>query len=294
MINLGYLRFRILVIFFIAIFFFLFIIGRALQLQLVPNQKLAELSSRQYKTAVTLSAQRGTLYDRHMNELALSRKVGSIFANPKAIKNKKQMALRLSRLTGISASKLLQKLKLKKSFVWIDRLVEDSVTSHLLSKPIEGVGLIYEYKRFYNNQELAGQVLGFTDIDSQGIEGVEYGYNHLLQGQKKSLALLRDAYGRIVSMDETLFLESQEGHSLVLSLDKSLQFSVEKELDTQVQKFKAKNGLAIVQNAQTGEILAMAHYPFFNPNRLYPSQKGLWKNRAVVDAFEPGSTFKVI
>ena len=139
MINLGYLRFRILVIFFIAIFFFLFIIGRALQLQLVPNQKLAELSSRQYKTAVTLSAQRGTLYDRHMNELALSRKVGSIFANPKAIKNKKQMALRLSRLTGISASKLLQKLKLKKSFVWIDRLVEDSVTSHLLSKPIEAI-----------------------------------------------------------------------------------------------------------------------------------------------------------
>ncbi|MBI3019534.1 MAG: penicillin-binding protein 2, partial [Deltaproteobacteria bacterium] len=294
MINLGYLRFRILVIFFIAIFFFLFIVGRALQLQVVPNQKLKELASRQYKTAVTLSAQRGTFYDRHMNELAISRKVGSIFANPKMIKNKKAAALRLSGLTGVSASKILQKLKLKKSFVWIDRLVEDSVTARLLSKPIEGVGLIYEYKRFYNNQELAGQVLGLTDIDSQGIEGVEYGYNQVLQGQKKSLVLLRDAYGRIVSLDETLFMESQEGHSLVLSLDKSLQFSVEKELESQVQKFKAKNGLAIVQNAETGEILAMAHYPFFNPNRFHPSQKGLWKNRAVIEAFEPGSTFKVI
>jgi len=294
MINLGYLRFRILVIFFIALFFFFFIIGRALQLQVVPNQKLAELSSRQYKTAVTLSAQRGALYDRHMNELAISRKVGSIFANPKTIKNKKAVALRLSGLTGVSASKILQKLKLKKSFVWIDRRVEDSITARLLSKPIEGVGLIYEYKRFYNNQELAGQVLGFTDIDSQGIEGVEYGYNPILQGEKKSLALLRDAYGRIVSLDETLFMESQEGHSLVLSLDKSLQFSVEKELEAQVQKFKAKNGLAMVQNAQTGEILALAHTPFFNPNRFHSSQKGLWKNRAVVEAFEPGSTFKVI
>ncbi|MBI3017471.1 MAG: transpeptidase family protein [Deltaproteobacteria bacterium] len=299
MINLGYLRFRILVIFFIAIFFFLFIVGRALQLQVVPNQKLRELASRQYKTAVTLSAQRGTFYDRHMNELAISRKVGSIFANPKTIKNKRAVALRLSGLTGVSASKILQKLKLKKSFVWIDRLVEDSVTARLLAKPILGVGLIYEYKRFYNNQELASQVLGLTDIDSQGIEGVEYGYNPVLQGQKKSLALLRDAYGRIVSLDETLFMESQEGHSLVLSLDKSLQFSVEKELEAQAQKFKAKNGLAIVQNAQTGEILAMAHYPFFNPNRFHPrvsdpSQKGLWKNRSVVEAFEPGSTFKVI
>ena len=294
MINLGYLRFRILVIFFIAIFFFLFIVGRALQLQVVPNQKLKELASRQYKTAVTLSAQRGTFYDRHMNELAISRKVGSIFANPKTIKNKKAVALRLSGLTGVSASKILQKLKLKKSFVWIDRLVEDSVTARLLAKPIEGVGLIYEYKRFYNNQELAGQVLGLTDVDSQGTEGVEYGYNQILQGQKKSLALLRDAYGRIVSLDETLFMESQEGHSLVLSLDKSLQFSVEKELEAQVQKFKAKNGLAIVQNTKTGEILAMAHYPFFNPNRFYTSQKGLWKNRSVVESFEPGSTFKVI
>src|SRR3989338_341561 len=116
MINLGYLCLRILIIFFIALFFFFFIIGRALQLQVVPNQKLAELSSRQYKTAVTLSAQRGALYDRHMNELAISRKVGSIFANPKTIKNKKAVALRLSGLTGVSASKILQKLKLKKSF----------------------------------------------------------------------------------------------------------------------------------------------------------------------------------
>ena len=298
MINLGYLRFRILVIFFIAIFFFLFIVGRALQLQVVPNQKLAELSSRQYKAAVTLSPQRGTIYDRNMNELAISRKVGSIFANPKTIHNKTHVALRLNSLTGLSISRILQKLKLKKSFVWIDRLVEDRITARLLEKPIDGVGILYEYKRFYNNQELAGQVLGLTGIDSQGIEGVEYGQDSVLQGQKKSLALLRDAYGRIVSLDETLFMESQEGHSLVLTLDKSLQFSVEKELDAQVQKSHAKNGLAIVQNAQTGEILAMAHTPFFNPNSPNSNEnrvkKERWKNKAVVEAFEPGSTFKVI
>ncbi|OGP03965.1 MAG: hypothetical protein A2Z91_06890 [Deltaproteobacteria bacterium GWA2_38_16] len=293
MIHLGFLRFRVLIIFFIGIFFFLFIVGRALQLQMVPNQRLLELASRQYRAAITLFPKRGVIYDRNMNELAMSRKVGSIFANPKTIRNSKQMAQKLSHLTGISYSKIYSKLKSKKSFVWIDRLVNDSVTAKLTQHPLEGVGIIYEYQRFYNNQELAGQLLGMTGIDSQGIEGLEYGYDAILQGQKKSLALMRDARGRTISVDETQFLEAQEGNSLILSLDKSLQFFIERELENQVHKFQARRGLAIVQNSITGEILSLAQYPYFNPNEFKKYPESVWKNQAVTESVEPGSTFKV-
>lgn len=293
MISQGFLRFRILVIFFIGILFFSIITIRSLQLQLIPNAKLSQLAKRQYQTAVTLFAKRGTIYDRNMNELAMSRKVGSIFANPKKIKQKAQVSLKLSRLTGVSSLEIFKKLKAKKSFVWISRLVDDSISEKLEKHPIDGVGLVHEYKRFYHNQELGGQVLGVVGVDSQGMEGIEYAYDSFLQGKNKSFALLRDALGRVVSMDETLIMESREGHSLVLTIDKTLQFLAEQELELQVQKFSAKQGLAIIQNVRTGEILAMAHYPFFNPNRFKQYPQSLWRNRAVQETFEPGSTFKI-
>lgn len=293
MLSQGFLRFRILFIFFIGTLFFFAITVRALQLQLIPNRKLFQLSQSQYQTAVTLFAKRGSIYDRSMQELAISRKSGSLFANPRKIKNRKKTAERLSSLTGISFQKIFKKIKSKKSFVWIARLVDDDVIKKLTRFPIDGIGVIYEYRRFYSNQELAGQLLGAVGVDSQGIEGVEYGYDALLQGKKESIALLRDARGRVISMEETLFVESQEGNALVLTIDKSLQFLVERGLKEQVEKFNAKQGLAVVQNARTGEILALAHYPFFNPNVFQKSPQPLWRNRAVMETFEPGSTFKV-
>lgn len=293
MIHLGFLKLRILMIFFLGAFFFLFIIGRALQLQLIPNQKLAHLAKSQYRTAVTLFPKRGTIYDRKMNELAVSRKVGSVFANPPQIVSPKRVSLRLSQLTGVNASKIYKKLRSKKSFVWIKRLVDDKITDDLQKNPIEGVGLLYEYKRFYPNQELAGQVLGVVGVDSQGIEGVEYSYNDVLFGKTKSVALIRDAHGRPVTFDKTLFMESQEGTSLILSIDASLQFLIEKELGAFVDNFQAKRGIALVQEVKTGEILAIANVPSFNPNHPLSYSNDHWKNKAVIESFEPGSIFKI-
>lgn len=294
MIHQGFLKIRILVIFFVGIFFFLFIIGRALQLQLIPNRKLSELAKRQYRTAITLFPKRGTIYDRNMNELAVSRKVGSLFANPNKIKAPKYVARRLSALTGISDYKIYQKIKSKKSFVWIERLLSDSVTQRIKEHPMEGIGILDEYKRFYPNQELAGQLLGVVGIDSQGIEGLEYSHDDVLFGKKSSIKMIRDALGRPITFDETLFVEPQEGVSLILSIEQSLQFMIEKELELAVIKFQARRGAAIVQDVRTGEILAMANYPFFNPNRFFSGERSHWKNAALTDAFEPGSTFKVI
>ncbi len=293
MIHQGFLKARILVIFFIGVSFFFVILLRAFQLQLLPNRKLKDLAGHQYRAQLTLLSKRGTIYDRNFVELALSRKVGSIFANPKTIKNRKKVATVLSRMTGISSSNILKKLNPKKSFVWIRRLVDDSVTQRIQKNPVNGVGIVYEYERFYPQQDLAGQVLGRTGVDSEGIEGLEYAYDAVLQGQKKSISVLRDARGRIVTLDEMLAMESQEGSALVLTIDKNLQFLAERELSAQIEKMGARQGLAIIQNARSGEILAMAHAPFFNPNHSLNPKAENWKNRAVTEVFEPGSTYKV-
>ncbi|MBI4040838.1 MAG: transpeptidase family protein [Deltaproteobacteria bacterium] len=290
---MAYLRFRILVVFFLGAFLFLIILGRALQLQLLPNPRLAELSKRQHRSAITLYPKRGTIYDRNLNELAVSRRVGSIFANPKGIRAKRLVARELSRLTGKSYDGIYKKIKSRRAFVWIDRLVADAVVERLKKRHLEGVGILYEYQRFYTNEEMAGQVLGMVGIDSKGMEGVEYFYNQKLEGQKKSVALMRDAMGRPITTDETLFMETREGDPLILTLDKTLQFSLERELEKTVETYEAKQGIAIIQKSATGEILAMAHYPFFNPNRFRSYEQDAWKNRAITDAFEPGSTFKV-
>jgi cell division protein FtsI (penicillin-binding protein 3) len=159
---------------------------------------------------------------------------------------------------------------------------------------MEGIGILDEYKRFYPNQELAGQLLGVVGVDSQGIEGIEYSHDDVLFGKKSSIKMIRDALGRPIAFDETLFVEPQEGVSLILSIEQSLQFMIEKELELTVSKFQARRGAAIVQDVRTGEILAMANYPFFNPNRFFSGERSHWKNAALTDAFEPGSTFKVI
>ena len=293
MIQQGFLKLRILLIFFLGIFFFLFIIGRSLQLQLIPNKKLAELARRQYRTAVTLFPKRGSIYDRDLNELAVSRKVGSLFAYPPKIKNPRAAAAKLSRLTGIPERALYKKLSSKKSFVWIRRLMEDSVTERVKKQPMAGIELLYEYKRFYPNQEILGQVLGTVGVDSQGIEGVEYHFDKLLYGKKKSVVFMRDARGRPITFDKTLFMEAEGGGSLVLTIHKSLQFLIERELEAAVRRLQAKSALALIQDVTTGEILTMAQYPFFNPNQLASYAQGHWKNRSVVDVFEPGSTFKI-
>ena len=291
--DLRFLRFRILLIFGVGILFLLIIVGRTLQLQLLPNERLFQLASRQHKKAVTLYPKRGTIFDQKGKELAVSRQVGSIYANPKKIRNRSFVARKLSRLTGIPYSKISQKLKSKRSFVWIQRLTKDTVTETLKQKPIEGVGIIDEYKRFYPNEELAGQVLGMVGMDSKGVEGLEYQYNEHLQGEKKSIGIIRDALGRVVSTDEPLFMETQEGNPLHLTLDKTLQFLLEKEIKTAVDSVDALQGLGVIQDAHTGALLAVAQYPFFNANRFGSYQKDPWKNRAVTDAYEPGSTFKV-
>src|SRR3989338_3419069 len=207
--DLRFLRFRILLIFGVGILFLLIIVGRTLQLQLLPNERLFQLASRQHKKAVTLYPKRGTIFDQKGKELAVSRQVGSIYANPKKIRNRSFVARKLSRLTGIPYSKISQKLKSKRSFVWIQRLTKDTVTETLKQKPIEGV------------------------------EGLEYQYNEHLQGEKKSIGIIRDALGRVVSTDEPLFMETQEGNPLHLTLDKTLQFLLEKEIKTAVDSVDA-------------------------------------------------------
>ena len=202
------------------------------------------------------------------------------------------MALQLSHMTGVPYSKIYKKLKSKKKFVWIKRLISDGLLTSMKDRLPEGSGFLYEYKRFYPNQEVAGQVLGAVGVDSQGIEGIEYAYDDVLSGKKTSVAMVKDAHGRPITFDETLFMETQEGVSLVLTLDTALQYEVEKELEAQVKKFDAASALGVVQDVKTGEILVMAHYPSYNPNEKM-SGGDAWKNKALTDSFEPGSIFKV-
>ena len=279
---------------------FIFICGlwgvlalRAAYLQFLPHEKLNTLQIRQFQTVVTLPSKRGNIVDTYGKELAMSAPAYSIYADPKIIENKKQFAKAVSSVTGEPVSSLMKKISdNKKRFVWLDRLISATSAENLKDKNLRGLGFVEEWKRIYPNDQLLSSILGFVGKEGQGLEGLELHYNKELQGENKKVSMRRDARGRPLIQDGTVFTETPQGKEMRLTIDSDLQYFVETELNQALHKHEADAAYAVVLDAKTSAIRAIASLPNFDLNNPQKSNSLYRRNRSVTDTYEPGSTLK--
>ncbi|HEX3036827.1 MAG TPA: penicillin-binding transpeptidase domain-containing protein [Thermodesulfobacteriota bacterium] len=272
--------------------FFAAISLKAFDLQVLNRDRALELARQQHDGLLTTLPQRGKIFDTNGKELAVNINSKSIYVRPGSVKNPDELSKGLSKYLNISQKKVSEILASGKPFVWLQRLAEPNVVTKLEGLKLEGVGFIEEPKRVYPNGYLAGQVLGFTNIDLKGIEGMEYYLDEFLAGKPGRISVKKDARGKLIRSN-TLYVEpGKEGHNVVLTVDSNIQHMVEKELQEGVESANAERGIAVLMNPETGAILAMASYPPFDPNKFKDYSEKARRNLPVWYSFEPGSTMK--
>lgn len=286
-------RIRIRIIGALFAVIFLATSSRAFYLQVVKSEQLEKLAERQHQKTVQLTPARGTIYDANNAELAVSVEMDSCFAEPRNIEEPKKTAAMLAPLLGMPQDQLEKKLSGSKGFVWLQRQITPDVAAKIRALGLEGVGFVKESKRFYPNMEMAASVIGFTGLDPEGLEGIERKYNATILGSTGYLITERDALGRDIALKGAMVKGASKGHSVMLTLDKNIQYLAEKELAKAVNESRAKAGTVVVMEPQTGKVLAIANYPGFNPNVHSRYPVGTLRNRAIADSFEPGSTAKI-
>ena len=267
---------------------------RCLWLQFVASSRYAALAVAQQRAAQPLRARRGAVCDRNGRPLAFSALAPSVFADARAVAAKRDVAVQLAVLVGRDATMIQRRLERDKRFVWVARQVTPDVGPQVAALASEGVGVVEEPTRLYPNAKLAGHLLGFVDIDQRGLEGLELMFNGALKGQDGWRSTLRDAKGSQLIGPWTTQVDPIDGTDLVLTLDSVVQQAAEDTLEWGVQKYHAKGGSIIVMDPRTGEILAMANSPAYDPNRPADAPTDARRNRAITDVFEPGSTFKIV
>jgi len=285
-------RLGIAKILFLALF--LLIGGRAVQLQVLQGDKLMRLGQRQHLKEWIVLPKRGALFDRSGEPLALSMESQSVYARPHRIHDADKLSQALAKILNLRAADVKEKITAAKPFVWIRRQVSSVEAEKIQALNAEGIGMFYEPKRHYPQGQLAGQLIGFVGRDSEGLEGVELKYNDFIRGETGSSMAERDALGRRVLVQGVEGLHIPPGGDIHLTLDTAIQHMAEKELESSIAKYRAKAGVAIVVEPFTGEVLALANYPAFNPNNYSKHSGEQRRNRAVTDSFEPGSTFKTV
>ena len=285
-------RLRIAKFLFCALF--LLIGGRAIQLQLLQGDKLMRLGQRQHLKEWIVLPKRGALFDRSGEPLALSMESQSVYARPHRIQDPEKLSQSLARILNARAGEIKEKLTAEKPFVWVRRQISSAEAEKVQALDAEGIGMFFEPNRHYPQGQLAGQLIGLVGRDSEGLEGLELKYNDFIRGETGSSIAERDALGRRVLVQGVEGLHIPPGSDIHLTLDTSIQNMAEKELEASIHKYRAKAGVAIVIEPFTGEVLALANYPSFNPNSYAKQSAEQRRNRAVTDSFEPGSTFKTV
>ena len=266
---------------------------RSAWLQLLPNSKLSYLQNKLFERTVTLKPRRGDIYDRHNKELAVMIPSQSLFADPQRMKEPYYADKKLSQLFNKPKKNYLKKLLNKKRrFVWIKRHLNEKELKKLQSWNLEGLYFLKENKRFYIKGQSLSQVLGFTGIEGQGLEGIEKQYEEILKGESQRVLIQRDARGRPLFMSFSPFISKVSGYDVHLTIDSDLQFYLEKGLRQAMKKSQADSALGLILSAKTSEILAMANVPTYNSNQALRAPAWKRRNRVVTDIFEPGSTLK--
>ncbi len=270
------------------------IVARLGYLQIVRHDELARLAERQYSKTIPLRPERGAIFDRNGYALAVSAPVESVYALPGRIADRAAVAAALAPHLGERAAEIEQRLSSDRPFVWVKPKVPPAAGAAIRALRLPGIGTVPESLRFYPNRELAAQVLGFVGRDDRGLEGIELAHDKTLAGETGLALVERDALGREVTGQPTILKPPTPGTGLVLTLDATIQYLAERELEAAWRSTAAKAGMVLVMDPRTGEILAMALRPTFNPNAYQSATAEQWRNRAVTDPFEPGSTFKAI
>jgi len=272
---------------------FALILFRLFNLQILQAAELTVKADRQHRKAVSVQGPRGSIYDRHGKVLAINMDVPSVFGVPASLDDPSGVARDLSPVLRVRAGEIEKKLKQERSFVWIARKLDPEQGRRLERMPLEGIGVVMEGQRFYPKGPLLSHVLGFAGMDSQGLEGIERRYDPSLRGEKQMVVLQRDALGRTVFPKGLHEQAPSAGHNVILTIDEVIQYIAEKELEEAVTATRAKGGIAIVMEPRTGAILAMAVNPRFDPNTVQAISADRWRNRALTDTYEPGSTMKI-
>ncbi|MCS6292156.1 MAG: penicillin-binding protein 2 [Nitrospira sp.] len=273
---------------------FAVVLFRLVSLQVLQAAELTAKADRQHQKTVSLEGARGTVVDRHGKVLAMNMEVPSVFGIPTALESPAKTARSLSPVLHVRTDELEKKLRQDRSFVWLARKLDPEQGHRLEHMPMEGIGLVMEGRRFYPKGPLLAHVLGFAGMDGEGLEGIERRYESQLHGEKRVVILQRDAMGRTVFPKGQAEQVPAAGHSLVITIDEVIQYIAEKEVEEAVTKARAKSGTVIVLDPQTGAVLALAISPRFDPNAVASLTADRWRNRALTDAYEPGSTMKAL
>jgi len=268
------------------------LVARAVNLQIVDTEFLQDQGEARYLREVVVPTRRGNILDRNGEPLAVSTPVDSVWVNPQMLLQSPEDIAPLARVLDVDAEEIERRLTQRsaREFVWLRRRLHPDVAAQVKSLKLHGVFLQKEYRRFYPAGEVTSHVIGFTNIDDVGQEGLELAYNDWLQGKPGLKRIIRDRLGRTVENVE-MVRESEPGHDLSLTIDRRLQYLAYRELKRTVLKHGARSGSVVLLDVKTGEVLAMVNQPSYNPNNASMDSEGL-RNRAITDVFEPGSVMK--
>lgn len=277
---------------------FFLLAGRIGWIQFVEGKRMADNIRNQLKDSRTLQSPRGTIYDRNGRELAVSSLTKSLYGNPSEVKDVETTAAVLAPLLQLPPEKIKDRLAAGGQFIWLQRMLEPEVSrkveAAIKEYQLKGLGFLEESKRYYPNEALAAQVLGFVGTDDVGLDGLEMSLDSAIKGQLSEQMLDTDSRGVPIFTSIFSFAPPKQGKNVYLTLDSTIQFMVEQSLDKALAATRAQGAVVIVMNPKTGEVLAMASRPTYNPNQFYKFSDKEWKNRAVSFNYEPGSTFKSI
>lgn len=284
---------RIIFVFTCFCFFFLVVVGKAFKVQLIDADELIARSNSQFLRTATVYPKRGNIYDRDGNPLALNIQTYSIFTIPRYTEGDKQVFRQLSKIVPeLTYQKIISTVKKRKKFTWLARKLRLSKEQVESVKKLKGVFIEGVPERIYPNHELASQIVGFVGLDNKGLAGLEYMYDEQLKGQPTTLKYVIDNKGRPIKFESHHDVTAQ-AKDIFLTIDNEIQSIAEKYLKEAVIKHNADKGGVGVMDATTGEILAMANYPTFDPNNVKGSSPEARKLAFAIDPFEPGSSFKI-
>src|ERR1700756_3375078 len=267
------------------------ICGRLIYLQIFSYGKFVKQAGHQQQRAIPLAAKRGVIYDRAGHELAMSVMVDSAFAVPTEVKDLPTAVALITRITGEDSNVVLADCRAHKTFCWVARKANDETIERIKSLGLQGIHFQQEPKRFYPARDLAAQVLGSVGMEDSGLSGIEHAFDDELRGKPGKMFISVDARKQWFSDVAT---QPDPGDNIVLTIDKNIQYIAEKELEQAIHDTQAISGTVIVENPHTGEILALANRPTFNPNLRKQIKPDTLTNRAVSYVYEPGSTFKLV
>jgi cell division protein FtsI (penicillin-binding protein 3) len=269
------------------------LIWRMVHLNILQRDFLLQQSNARVLRVVSIPAYRGVITDRYHQPLAISAQVDSIWVNPQVFASSPSQLQKLAGILKIPAGKIKNRI-LKdagREFVYLKRGVAPTVAERVALLEIPGVYLQHDYHRFYPQSEVMAHVIGFTNVDDQGQEGLELAFDGWLRGVPGKKKVLKDRLGNVVA-ELDIVRQPRQGHDLTLSLDSRIQYLAYEELKRALEQFSAKSGSIVVLDSRTGEVLAMVNQPSYNPNHVQNMHDGHYRNRAMTDLFEPGSTIK--